>query len=132
MSTTTLVEVDSLIIQAIVNDEIDQISPSPHPGVRHPQSFMGAPLTTLPSSPDTPNRGGATREMRMDTLCCGAQGLSLLITAVKDGPPPFTAYSSTRAPRARSGNATRGASDSISGPSSTRCCRTGTVTTPAA
>ncbi|KAK6841292.1 hypothetical protein PG990_006697 [Apiospora arundinis] len=92
MSTTTttrensgsgvLVEVDSITIQVIVNDEIDQISPSPHPGVRHPQSFMGAPLTTL-SSADITDRGGATREMRMDTLCCGAHGLSLLITAAK-------------------------------------------------
>ncbi|KAK7969017.1 beta-lactamase-like protein [Apiospora saccharicola] len=57
-----LVELDSLLIQTIVNDEIDQISPSPHPG-------------------------GATRELRMDTLCCGAHGLSLLITAIKAGHP---------------------------------------------
>ncbi|KAK8087944.1 hypothetical protein PG997_002905 [Apiospora hydei] len=56
-SSNALVEVDSLIIQAIVNDEIDQISPSPHPG------------------------------MRMDTFCCGAHGLSLLITAIKAGRP---------------------------------------------
>ncbi|KAK8140236.1 hypothetical protein PG984_000302 [Apiospora sp. TS-2023a] len=82
---SALVEVDSLIIRAIVNDEIDQISPSPHPGIRHPSSFMGAPLTILDSPPA--DRGGATREMRMDTLCCGAHGLSLLITAIKDGLP---------------------------------------------
>ncbi|KAK8055557.1 hypothetical protein PG993_000784 [Apiospora rasikravindrae] len=88
-----LIEVDSLIIQAIINDEIDQISPSPHPSVRHPQSFMGAPLTTLPAAdPSFPHqhdhsRGGATRELRMDTLCCGAHGLSLLITAIKAGRP---------------------------------------------
>ncbi|KAK7941269.1 uncharacterized protein PG986_013656 [Apiospora aurea] len=95
-SSNALVEVDSLIIQAIVNDEIDQISPSPHPGVRHPQSFMGAPLTTIPSAAENPGvspphhdhgRGGVTREMRMDTLCCGAHGLSLLITAIKAGRP---------------------------------------------
>ncbi|KAI1503904.1 Metallo-hydrolase/oxidoreductase [Biscogniauxia marginata] len=77
-----LVEVDSLTIHAIVNDEIDQISPSPHPGVKHPQSFMGAPLTALPSSAQ---RGGSSKEMRMDTLCCGAHGLSLLITVTRDG-----------------------------------------------
>lgn len=80
--TPTLVEVDSLTIHAIVNDEIDQISPSPHPGVKHPQSFTGAPLTSLA---DGVRRGGATKEMRMDTLCCGAHGLSLLITATKGG-----------------------------------------------
>ncbi|KAI1490578.1 Metallo-hydrolase/oxidoreductase [Biscogniauxia mediterranea] len=77
-----LAEVDSLTIHAIVNDEIDQISPSPHPGVKHPQSFMGAPLTPLPSGTQ---RGGSSKEMRMDTLCCGAHGLSLLVTATKDG-----------------------------------------------
>ncbi|KAK7738306.1 hypothetical protein SLS62_011411 [Diatrype stigma] len=76
----TLVEVDSITIHAIVNDEIDQISPSPHPGVQHAQSFMGAPLTPL-SACDAQQRGGAATEMRMDTLCCGAHGLSLLITA---------------------------------------------------
>ncbi|KAK7923394.1 hypothetical protein PG985_007465 [Apiospora marii] len=88
-SNSTLVEVDSLIIRTIINDEIDQISPSPHPGVRHPQSFMGAPLTPLNDYPtaSAADRGGATRELRMDTLCCGAHGLSLLITAVKDGLP---------------------------------------------
>ncbi|KAI1334858.1 hypothetical protein F5Y15DRAFT_265487 [Xylariaceae sp. FL0016] len=77
-----LVEVDSLTITAIINDEIDQISPSPHPGVKHPQSFMGAPLVPIA---DQQPRGGASKEMRMDHLCCGAHGLSLLITARKDG-----------------------------------------------
>ncbi|KAI5917091.1 Metallo-hydrolase/oxidoreductase [Camillea tinctor] len=77
-----LAEVDSLTIHTIVNDEIDQISPSPHPGVKHAQSFMGAPLTSLPGGTQ---RGGSSKEMRMDTICCGAHGLSLLITATKDG-----------------------------------------------
>ncbi|KAI1083465.1 Metallo-hydrolase/oxidoreductase [Whalleya microplaca] len=85
MTTTVfpkLAEVDSLTIQAIVNDEIDQISYSSHPAVKHPQSFMGAPLKPLPSGTQ---RGGASKEMRMDGLCCGAHGLSLLITVTKDG-----------------------------------------------
>ncbi|KAI0131204.1 Metallo-hydrolase/oxidoreductase [Daldinia grandis] len=77
-----LAEVDSLTIQAIINDEIDQISPSPHPAVKHPQSFLGAPLRPLPADVQ---RGGAKLQMRMDTLCCGAHGLSLLITVTKDG-----------------------------------------------
>ncbi|KAI1411761.1 Metallo-hydrolase/oxidoreductase [Hypoxylon sp. FL1857] len=80
--TPKLAEVDSLTIQAIVNDEIDQISPSPHPAVKHPQSFMGAPLRPLAEGTE---RGGAKLQMRMDTLCCGAHGLSLLITVTKDG-----------------------------------------------
>ncbi|KAI1780559.1 Metallo-hydrolase/oxidoreductase [Hypoxylon cercidicola] len=80
--TPKLEEVDSLTIHAIVNDEIDQISPSPHPAVKHPQSFMGAPLKPLPAGTQ---RGGASLQMRMDSLCCGAHGLSLLITVTKDG-----------------------------------------------
>ncbi|KAI1800192.1 Metallo-hydrolase/oxidoreductase [Daldinia bambusicola] len=85
MSTPTipkLAEVDTLTIHAIINDEIDQISPSPHPAVKHPQSFMGAPLRPLPADAQ---RGGAKLQMRMDTLCCGAHGLSLLITVTRDG-----------------------------------------------
>ncbi|KAI2611429.1 Metallo-hydrolase/oxidoreductase [Hypoxylon fragiforme] len=81
-SSSQLVEVDSLTIHAIVNDEIDQISPSAHPAVKHPQSFMGAPLRPLA---DDDQRGGAKLQMRMDTLCCGAHGLSLLITVTRDG-----------------------------------------------
>ncbi|KAI4858747.1 Metallo-hydrolase/oxidoreductase [Hypoxylon rubiginosum] len=80
--TPKLAEVDSLTIHAIVNDEIDQISPSPHPAVKHPQSFMGAPLKPLPAGTQ---RGGASLQMRMDSLCCGAHGLSLLITVTRDG-----------------------------------------------
>ncbi|OTB05341.1 hypothetical protein M426DRAFT_319889 [Hypoxylon sp. CI-4A] len=81
MTAPKLVEVDTLTIHTIINDEIDQISPSPHPGIQHAQSFMGAPLRPL--APGT-RRGGAKQQMRMDTLCCGAHGLSLLITATKD------------------------------------------------
>ncbi|XDG02909.1 hypothetical protein ABKA04_002524 [Annulohypoxylon sp. FPYF3050] len=77
-----LAEVDSLTIHAIVNDEIDQISPSPHPAIKHPQSFLGAPLTPIPTGAQP---AGAKCQMRMDTLCCGAHGLSLLITVTKDG-----------------------------------------------
>ncbi|KAI2473331.1 Metallo-hydrolase/oxidoreductase [Annulohypoxylon bovei var. microspora] len=80
--TPKLAEVDSLTIQAIVNDEIDQISPSPHPAIKHSQSFMGAPLTPFAADAQP---GGAKLQMRMDTLCCGAHGLSLLITVTKDG-----------------------------------------------
>ncbi|KAI1388388.1 Metallo-hydrolase/oxidoreductase [Hypoxylon trugodes] len=82
MAIPKLTEVDTLTIHAIVNDEIDQISPSPHPSIKHPQSFMGAPLRPLAEGTQ---RGGAKLQMRMDTLCCGAHGLSLLVTATKDG-----------------------------------------------
>jgi 7,8-dihydropterin-6-yl-methyl-4-(beta-D-ribofuranosyl)aminobenzene 5'-phosphate synthase len=34
---------------------------------------------------DDNSRGDAKRELRMDSICCSAHGLSLLITGVKDG-----------------------------------------------
>ncbi|KAH7268567.1 beta-lactamase-like protein [Fusarium solani] len=77
-----LVEVDSLEIHVLVNDEIDQISPSPNPRVQHTQSFAGVPLSRVP---DPMARGGANWEMSMRNICCGAHGLSLFITATKDG-----------------------------------------------
>ncbi|KAF4831952.1 7,8-dihydropterin-6-methyl-4-(beta-D-ribofuranosyl)-aminobenzene-5'-phosphate synthase [Colletotrichum tropicale] len=81
-TTQGLVEVDSLEIHVLVNDEIDQISPSPSPLVLHTQSFAGVPLSPVP---DPAERGGAKLEMPMRNICCGAHGLSLFITATKDG-----------------------------------------------
>jgi 7,8-dihydropterin-6-yl-methyl-4-(beta-D-ribofuranosyl)aminobenzene 5'-phosphate synthase len=72
----SLVEVDSLDIHVLINDEIDQISPSPNPRVRHAQSFAGVPLSPV-SDPSA--RGGARLEMPMRNICCGAHGLSLFI-----------------------------------------------------
>ncbi|VUC32464.1 unnamed protein product [Clonostachys rosea] len=76
-----LVEVDSIEIHVLVNDEIDLISPSPNPLVEHTQSFAGVPLSPVP---DPAARGGAKLEMPMRNICCGAHGLSLFITATKD------------------------------------------------
>lgn len=71
-----LVEVDSLEVHVLVNDEIDQISPSPNPLVKHTQSFAGVPLSPVA---DPAARGGAKLEMPMRNICCGAHGLSLFI-----------------------------------------------------
>ncbi|KAJ3539922.1 hypothetical protein NM208_g5287 [Fusarium decemcellulare] len=78
----SLSEIDGLEIHVLVNDEIDQISPSPNPRVQHTQSFAGIPLSRIP---DAEARGGAKWEMPMRNICCGAHGLSLFITAKKDG-----------------------------------------------
>ncbi|KAF5618079.1 7 8-dihydropterin-6-methyl-4-(beta-D-ribofuranosyl) aminobenzene-5 phosphate synthase [Fusarium tjaetaba] len=67
--TTKLIEVDSLDIHVLINDEIDQISPSPNPQVQHAQSFAGVPLSHV-SDPNS--RGGARLEMPMRNICCGA------------------------------------------------------------
>ena len=76
MALPKLEEVDSLEIVVIVNDEIDLISHSPHPAVKHAGSFMGATITPLLE--DT-KRGGAKAQMRMDKICCGAHGFSAMI-----------------------------------------------------
>ncbi|KAM5355073.1 hypothetical protein ACJ41O_001719 [Fusarium nematophilum] len=78
----SLVDIDSLEMHVLVNDEIDQISPSPNPRVQHTQSFAGVPLSQVP---DPTARGGANWEMPMRNICCGAHGLSLFITVTKDG-----------------------------------------------
>ncbi|KAK4065693.1 Zn(2)-C6 fungal-type domain-containing protein [Trichoderma simmonsii] len=82
MSGTTasvqLAELDSLDFHVLINDEIDQISPSLNCNVRHAQSFAGVPLDEVA---DPSSRGGAKMEMPMHNICCGAHGLSLFITA---------------------------------------------------
>jgi 7,8-dihydropterin-6-yl-methyl-4-(beta-D-ribofuranosyl)aminobenzene 5'-phosphate synthase len=72
----SLIEINSLEVQVIVDNEVDPISTYTHPdlkvGGQMPDVAMKAPL-----SPDS--RGGARAELRMDNLCCGAHGLSLLV-----------------------------------------------------
>lgn len=77
-SIQNLVEVDSLEIHILVNDEIDQISPSPNALVKHTQSFTGVPLSPVA---DPAARGGARLEMPMRNICCGAHGLSLFLVS---------------------------------------------------
>lgn len=71
-----LAEVDSIEITVIVDNEIDPISPSNNPDVRYNGLFTGVPMTPIPEGQD---RGGARVEFRMDSICCGAHGLSLMI-----------------------------------------------------
>ncbi|KAM0428857.1 hypothetical protein ACHAPT_006657 [Fusarium lateritium] len=82
MAHPCLTEVDNIEIVVLVNDEIDYISRSPNAHVKHTQSFRGAPVDIIP---DPDSRGGAKAELAMKNLCCGALGLSLLITVTKDG-----------------------------------------------
>ena len=76
-----LAELDSLEILVIVDNELDPISPSPNPAVQQFGSLKDvAARTPLSSSTD---RAGATHQIQMDHICCGAHGLSLMITAVR-------------------------------------------------
>ena len=78
-----LVELDSVEILVIVDNELDPISQSPNPAVLQSGGLkeIGINGKALSSA----ERGGAPREMRMDGICCGAHGLSLMITGVRNG-----------------------------------------------
>lgn len=80
MAAHGLVEVDSIEIKVIVDNEVDPISPANNPAVLYPGYMQGVPLDKLPSD-DT--RSGAVAELKMGNICCGAHGLSLMITAKK-------------------------------------------------
>lgn len=78
MASHGLVEVDSIEIKVIVDNEVDPISPSNNPAVQYTGLFQGQPLDPLPAGHD---RGDARAELKMDNICCGAHGLSLMVTA---------------------------------------------------
>lgn len=84
MTGTDLLELDSVEILVIVDNELDPISPSPNAAVEQ----TGGMRTIGFNGPDIsqdPKRGGAVRELRMDHICCSAHGLSLMITGVRNG-----------------------------------------------
>lgn len=76
MASHGLVEVDSIEIRVLVDNEVDPITPSNNPAVQYRGLMQGVPLDALP--PDT-DRGGAQAELSMSNICCGAHGLSLMI-----------------------------------------------------
>jgi hypothetical protein len=72
-----LEEIDSIEILVIVDNEVDPISKYPQEGV----TAYGNLADLARDSPYHPNgRGGkGVHEVRMDQICCGAHGLSLMI-----------------------------------------------------
>ncbi|KAK5690701.1 hypothetical protein LTR17_025873 [Elasticomyces elasticus] len=69
-----LIELDSVEIL------LDPISPSPTPAVQQTGGLKD--LGIFGTSITTGDRGDAKKELRMDSICCGAHGLSLLITGI--------------------------------------------------
>lgn len=69
-----LQEVDKISIQVLVDNELDPISKSTNPLVTDATSFRLVPLPPGSRGPVP------AMELRMDQICCGAHGLSLLIT----------------------------------------------------
>lgn len=75
MAGLSLHEVDSIEITAIVDNELDPISPSRHSGVKYNGFFRGVHPAPLAET----DRADARVELRMDNICCAAHGLSLMI-----------------------------------------------------
>lgn len=76
MASHGLVEVDSIEIKVLVDNEVDPITPSNNPAVQYRGLMQGVPLDPLPIDD---SRGGAQAELSMSNICCGAHGLSLMI-----------------------------------------------------
>ena len=75
-----LVELDSVEILVIIDNELDPISASPNPAVSQTGSLKEIALRGPSLSKD--EAGNAARELRMDNICCSAHGLSLMITGI--------------------------------------------------
>lgn len=73
---SSLVEVDSLEVEVIVDNELDLMSPPPPNTIQSTRS-LGSIALESPHRPE--NRGEASHEFRMSDICCAAHGLSVLI-----------------------------------------------------
>jgi 7,8-dihydropterin-6-yl-methyl-4-(beta-D-ribofuranosyl)aminobenzene 5'-phosphate synthase len=72
----SLVELDALEVVVIVDNEVDPISKYEIPDL----TVSGQMKDVAIGSPfHVHDRGNAIKELRMDALCCGAHGLSLII-----------------------------------------------------
>lgn len=78
-SSPYLVEIDSLEIQVIIDNELDPLSQPAPDTVQLAGGTM--PLIALSTSPSLQpgERGGAVKEFRMEDICCSAHGLSIMI-----------------------------------------------------
>lgn len=71
-----LQEVDTLEATVIIDNELDPLSPAA-PGTVQIAGQMGS-LIFKPDN-EIMDRGDATRELRMEDICCAAHGLSILV-----------------------------------------------------
>lgn len=80
---SSLVEIDALDIQVIIDNELDPISPPSPDTVQVTGGLMGH--IALFNGPALPSgeRGNAVKELRMDNICCSAHGLSIMVTATR-------------------------------------------------
>jgi 7,8-dihydropterin-6-yl-methyl-4-(beta-D-ribofuranosyl)aminobenzene 5'-phosphate synthase len=73
-----LVELDALEILVIVDNEVDPISTYQNPAIKTSGNLVHIGMR---SQTEVHNRGDASKELRMDSICCGAHGLSLMIVS---------------------------------------------------
>ncbi|PGH13681.1 hypothetical protein AJ79_03530 [Helicocarpus griseus UAMH5409] len=77
---SSLVEIDALEATVIIDNELDIMSP-PAPDTIHVSGHLGEIAAKSPYHPH--DRAEATRELRLEDVCCSAHGLSVLLTAIK-------------------------------------------------
>lgn len=75
-----LQEVDSLEAIVIVDNELDPMSP-PAPDTVQVLGNLGH--IAMRNDANLTDRGGASKEMRMEDICCSAHGLSILVVCYK-------------------------------------------------
>jgi hypothetical protein len=73
-----LLELDSVEILVIIDNEVDPISKYPNPQVEAYGNLADIAMST-PYHPS--QRGDNCHEIKMSQLCCGAHGLSLMIVS---------------------------------------------------
>lgn len=85
----SLVEIDSLEIQIIIDNELDPLSQPAPDTVQLAGGTM--PLIALSTSPSLQpgERGNAVKEFRMEDICCSAHGLSIMIVRSVNSSPNF-------------------------------------------
>ena len=76
-----LVELDALEILVIVDNEVDPMSTYQNPALKVSGQLLDIGLG---SKTEVHDRGDVSKELRMDNICCGAHGLSLMIVSFRD------------------------------------------------
>jgi 7,8-dihydropterin-6-yl-methyl-4-(beta-D-ribofuranosyl)aminobenzene 5'-phosphate synthase len=74
-----LQELDNVEILIIIDNEVDPISKYPNPAV---EAYGNLADIAKDSRYHPAERGEKCHELRMDQLCCGAHGLSLMVVSL--------------------------------------------------
>lgn len=100
-----LVELDSVEILVVIDNELDPISASPNPGVVQSGNLRDIAFREEPQQPDADSE--PYREAKMENICCSAHGLSLLITGIRGSQKHTILFDTGPEERAFELNATR-------------------------